>query len=167
MDSLYKIDDRIENIIVKMFESADPETGEIDPEIVKELNDLQEARDEKLDNIGAFMKSLTAEINAIKDEISNLQKRVKAKENQYEWFKSYVTSDLLRNDQSKFESARVVFSFRKSTAVSIEDEAKIPKKYFTKVVTEKLNRDEIGKILKAGQKVRGAELIERQNLQIK
>ena len=167
MDSLYKIDERIEAIIGKMFDSVDQETGEIDPEMVKELNELQEARDVKLDNIGAFMKDLTAEIKALKDEMDILAKRKKAKERQYEWFKAYVASDLLRNDQSKFESARVVFSFRKSVAVSIPDETKIPKKYFIKQITEKLDRDGIGKLLKEGQKIRGAELIEKQNLQIK
>ena len=81
--------------------------------------------------------------------------------------KAYVSADLLSNNQVKFESSRVVFSFRKSVSVSIPDETKIPKKFFEKVVTEKLKREEIGKLLKAGEKVRGAELVEKQNLQIK
>jgi len=167
MDSLYKIDERISDIIERMFDSADPETGEIDPEIVKELGELQEAREKKLDNIGAYMKDLTYEIDAIKAEIKNLQARVKSKEKKYEWFKSYVSSDLLRNDQMKFESARVKFSFIKSTAVSIPDESKVPKKYFIKTITDKIDKEGITKLLKEGQKVRGAELVEKQNLQVK
>ena len=167
MDSLYKIDERISDIIERMFESADPETGEIDPEIVKELTEMQEAREKKLDNIGAYMKDLAWEITAIKEEIKNLQARAKAKEKKYEWFKSYVASDLIRNDQTKFESARVKFSFIKSTAVCIPDESKVPKKYIEKTIIEKIDVAVIKKLLKEGQKVRGAELIERQNLQVK
>jgi hypothetical protein len=103
----------------------------------------------------------------MKAEKDILDKRIKTKQKKIEWMKSYVASDLIANNQAKFESSRVVFSFRKSTSVSIPDETKIPKKYFKKVTTEKLDREGIGKLLKAGHTIRGAELIEKQNLQIK
>lgn len=167
MATLYEIDKDIEAIIDRMFEEVDEETGEVKAENVSKLKELQEAREQKLDNLGAFIKNLTSDVDAMKAEKDILDKRIKTKQKKIEWLKSYVASDLIANNQAKFESSRVVFSFRKSTSVSIPDETKIPKKYFKKVTTEKLDREGIGKLLKEGHTIRGAELIEKQNLQIK
>lgn len=167
MATLYEIDKDIEAIIDRMFEEVDEETGEVKAENVSKLKELQEAREQKLDNLGAFIKNLTSDVESMKAEKDTLEKRIKTKQKKIEWMKSYVASDLIANNQEKFESSRVVFSFRKSTLVSIPDETKIPKKYFKKVTTEKLDREGIGKLLKEGHTIRGAELIEKQNLQIK
>lgn len=166
MASLYDIDKNIEDIMTKMYEVMD-ETGEVTPELAEELQALNEARDQKLENIGAFIKNLNADVTAMKTEKDALDKRIKAKQRQIDWLKSYVSSDLLTHGQSKFESARVVFSFRESTAVDIPDETVIPKKYFIKKTEMKLDKEGIGKLLKEGQVIRGASLIKRQNLQIK
>lgn len=164
--TLYDIDSRIESIMTKMYDSMD-ETGEVSSELTEELQELNEAREQKLDNIGAFIKNLTADVTAMKTEKDILDKRIKAKQRQIDWLKSYVASDLLSNDQTKFESARVVFSFRRSTSVSIPDQSLIPKKYFIKKIETRVDVDGIGKLLKEGHTVRGASLIEKQNLQIK
>lgn len=167
MATLYEIDKNIEAIMDRMFEEVDEQTGEVKAEIVDELKNLQEAREEKLDNLGAFIKNLTSDVEAMKAEKDILDKRIKTKQKKIEWLKSYVASDLIANDQAKFESSRVVFSFRKSVSVSIPDETKIPKKYFIKKIETVLDKAGISKLLKEGQTIRGAELIEKQNLQIK
>lgn len=166
MATLYEIDKNIEDIMTKMYEVMD-ETGEVSSELAEELQALNEERDQKLDNIGAFIKNLTSDVNAMKTEKDSLDKRIKAKQRQIDWLKSYVSSDLLTHGQSKFESARVVFSFRRSTSVSIPDQALIPKKYFIKKIETRVDVDGIGKLLKEGHTVKGASLIEKQNLQIK
>lgn len=167
MATLYEIDRNIEEIIDLMFEEVDEETGEVKAENVNKLKELQEAREQKLDNLGAFIKNLASDVDAMKAEKDILDKRIKTKQKKIEWLKSYVASDLLSNNQTKFESARVIFSFRKSTSVSIPDETKIPKKYFIKKIESVLDKAGISKLLKEGQKIRGAELIVNQNLQIK
>lgn len=167
MATLYEINMDIEAIMDRMFDEVDEETGEVKSDLVEKLNELQEARDKKLDNIGAFIKNLSAEVTAMKTEKDILEKRIKAKQKRIDWLKGYVASDLLSNNQTKFESARVIFSFRKSVKVSIPDETKIPKKYFIKKTEMKLDVEGIGKLLKEGQTIRGASLVEKQNLQIK
>ena len=64
--TLYEINRNIEDILNRMFEEVDEETGEVNPEIVTELAELNEARDMKLDNIGAYIKNIDAEAKAIK-----------------------------------------------------------------------------------------------------
>lgn len=164
--SLYEIDSQLESIMTRLFESAD-ENGEIDQSILEELNQMQQARDQKLENIGAYIKNLQAESDAIDNEIDCLKYRLTRKNKRIEWLKSYVASDLLSHGQTKFEAPRVVFSFRKSSAVKIIDESKIPKKYFKKTVKYDVDRAGIKELLNLGHRVRGAELEHKQNLQIK
>lgn len=167
MATLYEINKNIEAIMDRMFTEVDEETGEVKAEIVEELQNLQEEREQKLDNIGAMIKNLASDVEAMKAEKSALDNRIKQKQKRIEWLKGYVTSDLLSNDQKRFETARVVFSFRESTAVDIPDETVIPKKYFIKKTEVRLDREGIGRLLKEGQEIRGASLIKKQNLQVK
>ena len=75
--TLYEINRNIEDILNRMFEEVDEETGEVNPEIVTELAELNEARDTKIDNIGAYIKNLDAEAKAIKDEMDALTRERK------------------------------------------------------------------------------------------
>jgi len=164
--TLYEINEQIKDALNRLFESADEETGEVSVDAMQELEDLKAAREEKLDNIGAYIKNLEAEAKAISDEMSALKERLDSKTRKIERLRNYVSWDLLNNGEKNFETARVAFSFRKSTSVKV-DEDKLPKKYFVKKVTYSPDKKEIRKALDEGIAVKGAELVEKQNLQIK
>lgn len=163
--NLYKMNAQIQWLLERLVASVDDETGEVDSEIVRELDTLSMARDTKLENIGIFIKSLVAEAEAIRTEEIKLAKRRVVKENTVNRLKEYVANNMLSQNQMKFDSPRVAYSFRRSEAVNITGD--VPKKYMTRTVTEKPDRKAITAAIKAGQKVRGAELVEKQNLQIK
>lgn len=165
--TLYEINRNIEDILNRMFEEVDEETGEVNPEIVTELAELNEARDMKLDNIGAYIKNLDAEAKAIKDEMDALKKRLDQKKKRIESLKEYVAQDLLAHGEAKKESPRVVFSFRKSKAVEVTDESLIPKDYIISKTETRVDKVEIKHAIDAGCEVPGAELVERTSLQIK
>lgn len=164
MASLYEINNEIEQAINDILESQDSETGEVDESLVHVLEDLQMQRNEKIDNIGAYIKNLTAEANMLKEEENALKARREAKEKKAESLKNYLSSVL---DGERFESARVVCSWRKSDSVEVEDVELLPDEF--KVVKTKIepNKAEIKKALKSGTEVRGAWLIEKNNIQIK
>lgn len=165
--TLYEINRNIEDILNRMFEEVDEETGEVNPEIVTELAELNEARDTKIDNIGAYIKNLDAEAKAIKDEMDALKKRLDQKKKTIDRLKEYVAQDLLAHGETKKESPRVVFSFRKSVAVEITDETLLTKEFLTIKTEVKPDKVEIKHAIDAGCEVPGAELVERQSLQIK
>lgn len=167
MATLYEINSKIEEILDRLYAEVDEETGEVPEDILMELSDMQEERVTKLDNIGAYIKNLEAEAAAIKAEMDNLKKRMEAKTKKADRLREYVKEELLGHDEMKMETARNVFSFRKSVVVHVPDESIVPKKYFVKVTTEKLDKAAIKDLLKQGQKIKGAELLEKQNLQIK
>lgn len=144
----------------------DEETGEV---LLDEtsLDELEMAFNGKLENCGLYIKNEDAEIVAIKNEIKALQSRCKAKEAKVLRLRQYVLDCMEKVGEKRLETARVALSQRKSSYVEILDESKIPEDYKEYIETCKVSKADLSKALKAGEKISGAELKERINLQIK
>lgn len=96
--NLFEINAAIEDAIERMLDSVDPETGEVNEEDAKALEELQAAKKDKLDNIGAFIKNLQAEAEALSEEATGLpysECKRKLKENDWELWKAMEYDDLL------------------------------------------------------------------------
>lgn len=118
--NLYQIDNQIERILI---ECTDTETGEFDTEkYAKLMAELEEAKETKIENIALYIKNMTAEAAAIREEEKNLASRRRARENKVESLKKYLTDYL---EGKKFETARAKISFRTSKVLDIEDENKV------------------------------------------
>lgn len=164
--TLYEINDQIMAVLGRMAEETD-ENGEFEDFLVDELEALQMARDEKLEAIGCYIKNLDAECEALKAEIKNLKDRLDKKIAKSERLEEYVKHDLLFHGDTKKEFTRVVFSFRKSTLVSITSLDDVPEEYGTVKSEFVVDKKKISAAIKSGETVPGAELVEKQNLQIK
>lgn len=155
MSSLYEINEAIMNTI-------DLETGEIVD--FDKFEALQMERNEKLENIALWVKNLLSESEALKAEEKAFAERRKAAENKAESLKRYLDSAL--NGQ-KFNTTKVAISYRKSTAVEV-DESRLPAKWLREIpASYVVDKVEIAKALKAGEIVDGATLVEKNNLSIK
>lgn len=160
--TIYEIDDR-------MAELIDPETGELlDYEA---FASLQMERDTKIENMALWYKDLTAEAKAIREEEKALAERRRSAENKAERLKGYIDTAL---GGEPWQSARAAVSYRKSTAVEIEDETALIEELefngFDECLTYRppqINKVELMKTLKAGTAIKGAELVTRQNVQVK
>lgn len=162
MATLYEINSAI-------LECCDMETGEILD--CERLEQLQLEKGQKIEGVALYIKNLDAEAAALKAEETALAERRKAKENKAKRLKEYLADAL--NGQ-KFETARVRLSFRTSTGVEISDELALltwlEKNYQDQCIKYKMpeiSKSEVGKLLKAGQEMPGAALVERSNLQMK
>ena len=160
--NLYAIDQAILDLV-------DPETGEIlDYEAFSEL---KMAREEKIEGMALWHKNLTAEADAIRAEEINLATRRKDLEKKADSLKKYLSEIL---EGTKFSTARVACSFRKSKSVEIPDEAEFIRTMqetqhfeYLKYSPPTVNRTEVTNAIKAGQTVPGAQLVEKNNLSIK
>ena len=151
---LYEINEQILNCI-------DSETGEvIDHE---KLNDLQIAKDEKIENLALWYKDLLAEANALKEEKEAFAERENSAKKKAESIKNYL-SYVLNGDN--FKTTKCALSFRKSEKTVIDDIYSIPKN-FLKYSEPKADLTEIKKAIKNGEEIKGAHLEETQNIQIK
>lgn len=131
--SLYSINQELEQVLNAIFESTDENTGEVDESLVNELEGLKIQKADKLDNIGALYKNLLGEAEMLDKEAENLMKRSRSKKKQAEQLKNYVASVL---NGEKFESPRVVFSWRKSDKVVMDEQ------YIENIPVEYLNYKE-------------------------
>ena len=150
------------DISTELLNCIDTETGEVLD--FQRLEQLSIDRQTKIDGLACYFKQLTAEAAAIDFEIKSLKERMESKKNKANDLKNYLT-DVLAG--KKFETARAKISWRQSDEVNILDEGLIPDA-FKKAVTEiKVNKVDIKAAIKAGVSVTGAELIYKNNIQIK
>ena len=165
--TLYEINQEIESVLEN---AIDMETGEISEEALQKINELQMAKDVKVENVALWHKNLLAESKAITEEIRNLQARKKSLESKLKWQESYLEYAL---QGSKFESPKVAITYRKSTAVEIADVARFIEEHKDDpdLVATKVdylpNKTQIKAMLNDGQVIDGATLVEHQNMQIK
>ena len=151
---LYEIDAGIEKCI-------DEETGEILD--FEKLDALQIERDKKIENIVFAIENTENDILGLKEQEEIFKARRKAAEKKLESLKGYLSYAL---KGEKFETMRAKVTFRKSKAVIVEDEAKVPKEYWTERVTEGIDLTAVKGALKAGKSVSGTRIEERYNPQI-
>lgn len=163
MASLYELDQAVLAVLDNGL-VFDEETGEIlwDED---NFNQLEIERKDKLESVALYIKSLDAEASAIRAEEKALAERRSIKEKKVERLRSYLSYSMECFGDRKLETPRVAIGFRKSEAVEIEDEALIPQNWIR--YKPSIDRAGIKKALKAGEYVHGAQLVERQNLQIK
>lgn len=161
--TLYEIDKAIQEALEG---AVDPESGEIiDEELLAAYDQLRMDRDQKVENIGLYIKNLEADAAAIKAEAKNLTARAKAAENKAEHLRNYLQFCL--NGQ-KFSSPRLSVSFRHSKKVEVDPERlyDIPDD-FLRYKEPEPDKKAIGEALKAGEDIPGCALVDSVSMIIK
>ena len=165
--NIYQIDGELERIYA---DAVDMETGEINPDVLEQIDSLQMERERKVENVALWHKNTLAESKAIAEEIKALQERKKALDSKSEWQERYLEYAL---QGQRFETPKVSITYRKSTTVEFDDEAKFCELFadFDEVVTTKIerkpNRTVLRRCIKDGMTFDGVHLEEHQNMQIK
>ena len=155
MPSLYQIKQ-------ELIDCTDTETGEIID--VARFEELQIEADEKIENVALWYKNLLADAASYKVEKEHFAQREKIAKNKAESLKKYLDDAL---GGKVFKTVKVDITYRKSTSVNITDDTLLPESLVTEVVTTSPDKKAIAELLKAGEKVPGAELSTNQNIQIK
>ena len=157
--NIYEIDNA-------MFSLIDEETGEIKD--YEAFEELQMQKEEKIENTALWYKNLVAESKAIREEEKALAERRKSLENKAENLKNFINRTL---DGNKFSTTKVAISYRKSTAVEVDDEfIDYAMKNNNDLLTFKRpepNKTVIKGMLQGGFDIPHAELVERNNMSIK
>ena len=165
--NLFEIKQEILNVYDNLI---DVETGEINEEAVKQLENLTVQREEKIENTGLYLKDLKYKIEALKEEKRNIDRRIKAIQNTEEFLKRRL-SDELKGEN--FETPKTRISFRKSTSVKVDDDFICYAKHngfenlIRTKVTETADKTALKKLLEAGENIQFCSLEEKQNIQIK
>lgn len=152
----------IDKAIMDFEFEVDEETGEIlNPNALEEL---EMAREQKIENVGLYIKNLEAEATAVENQekiFADRKKRIRKKIDGLKGFLGYALNG------EKFKTDRVVMSFRPSESVNITDEYLVPDEYCNFTTVRKPDKKVIKDALKNGKEIMGAELIKKNNVQIK
>lgn len=170
MASLYDITNQIDDILASDLqrdeELVDGETGEI-VSVEQRLDQLEIDQKTKIENIGCYIKNIAADVDALKLEEKKLAERRKVKENQIERLKNYLSMNLQEAGYNKFETSRVVLSFRTSKAIEIAEGTELDEEFLTVKVTKEANKKALKEAIETGFEIEGVKLVEKKNIQIK
>lgn len=139
--------------------------GELTEEDLQVFNELEGLAEDKIEAYAVIIKESLAEADMYKAEAERLSAIAKKKINLADRLKKNLDGFMQEQGREKFESLKTTIAYRKSTALEIDSTAKVPKK-FQKVKME-IDKTAITNFLKEGGKLKGCQLVERQNIQIK
>lgn len=157
MATLYEIMSEIENFEYKF----DEETGEMLNAI--QLDELEMAKTEKIENCCLFIKNLLADAEAYKREKEAFAEKQRRAEKKAEGITDYVAYCL---QGETYKSDKVQVSYRKSVSVAVDDISKVDDEYL-KYALPTVDKARVKKMLQNGEAVEGCHLEEKQNMSIK
>lgn len=160
--TLYEINEAL----MRAYEGCvDTETGEIiENDAYAAIDGLQMALEEKTENVLLWIKNLQSDAEALKKEKMAFAERQQRAEAKIESLKKYVGTVL---GGQKFTTNRVSASWRKSESVEYTGDVMDLPSECIKVSDPTVDKVTLKKLLKGGAVIEGAQLVTKQNLQIK
>lgn len=162
-NSLYHI--RAEHL--EIIYAIEENEGELTPEIEMALSLTEEQFQEKAISYGYVIKRFEDNASLIDAEIKRLTELKKRAERNYDRFKENLSGAMIQFGVEKIETPTLKLSFRKSESVEIFDEKEIPIEYVDEKIVHTISKTRIKEDLKKGIAVKGANLLTKQNLQVK
>lgn len=163
---LYEIADEVRKLDAKIRDGIDwdEETGEV-IDLGVALDDIQLSFEDKVDNCAKLRSEYVAEAKAIKEESDRLARRARALENRGEGLRDYIAAclEISGRDSIKTKTHSAKMQVFKSAHIDSVDE--LPDNL--RRVTVVADKREVLKLLKAGESVSGARLVESRKVVIR
>ena len=163
MRTLYEIN-------ADILAAVDQETGEILD--TARLDALQMEREKKFEGVSLWVKDMTAEVAARREEVRKQQAAIKSLESRIEGCKEWLKLNLAGQ---KFKTPRVSVSYTHNQRLKVDDQQAAidamvkDARYVTCVrfPAPELMKDDIKKVLKAGAEIPGVSLENTESLVIR
>lgn len=134
---------------------------------LEEYRDLAEEAKDKLENTAFYLCELEHDEEAIKSEIKRLMSLLKSNRNKQDTIKNLMLEAIQAFPEHKLKTAKVSMWVKKTVALDIYNEYKIPQEYFREKRTIELDTTKLKNDLEEGVFVQGAQLKENQFIQIR
>ena len=139
------------------------------------LDGIEQEFEDKAENVAAYIKSLKAEADDLKEEEAALNRRRKVKENQIYRLKDYLLHSMMTINRTKIDTPRAKLSIRNNAeSVQFDDEEQFIRLClargqddYLRYKDPELNKTAVKKALQSGMEIDGASLIRTQSLIIK
>lgn len=144
---------------------VDPETGELVG--CADLDGINDAFESKAEAVACYIKELSADALAIKNEEATLYERRKANEKRVDRMKTYLSYCMGAAEVSKLNTPRCTVSFRASQEVQVINMDVLPEKFRRVKTTVEPDKVGIKAAVNGGDKVPGVIVVQKKNIQIK
>ena len=141
------------------------ESGEIDEQVYADSVESM-CVDGKIENVCRVVRNLEAKATAYKAEIDRMTARKKTVENGVKRLKDSVLAYMLTANVEKLDAGVFNLSVGTSKSVAVWDKARLPEEYLLPQEV-KVDKIALGKALKAGEVIDGAELVESTHLKMR
>lgn len=165
--SLYGLSHEYVELYNALIETADEETGEVDIDISKALEQVQGAFEEKAIATATVYRAMGNYSDEIDKEIKRLQALKKHVDGEQRRIADYLTEACERTGTVSLKGVYANITFRKSEQTVIDDESILPVDYVIEKITYSPDKTKIKAAIKAGQEVQGAHIEVKNNIQIK
>lgn len=156
---LFELSHKYQQVLAKVEEGAEG--------LEDTLEALNDAIEEKVENIGKIIKTVEAEAAGLKAEEQRMAERRRSLEANIKRMKLYAEQSMLDVGMKKIKGALFTFSIQKNPpSIEIVDEQYIPKAFY-KIQEPVLDKKAILEELKLGHEIEGAQLKQGESLRIK
>jgi hypothetical protein len=168
--SLYRITEEMKTLEDLYWENIDEETGEIkNSELLEEFEkEIKALLVNKGAQIIAQSRNTNLMIDAVKTEITRLQKLKKSLESKENFYKKYIVRSMESAGIEEVKTDIGILKLKKGTGTTdVYDPSLLEEKFWR--ITEKREpaKDLIKKSIKAGEDVQGARILYENSLSIK
>ncbi|GED17215.1 siphovirus Gp157 family protein [Aneurinibacillus migulanus] len=157
---LYELTDAYQNLLEVM---EDEERG---VNLTDALESIEEAIDNKVENIAKLIKTMDAQVKALKEEETRLADRRKMLEAQMDGLKRYTLSTLEQAGLTKVKGTIFTVGIRNNRPSVVVDESKLPVEFLIPQ-PPKPDKQRLYELLKDGQVIAGARLETSHSLSIR
>ncbi len=159
MPTLYDLKDKY----LKLLELA---TEEDHSAFHDTLLSLEEAIEDKAENIVYVIKEMEGDINTLKAEEKRLNERRKALERRRDHLRCYLMEELESMNLPNIKTAKFTISLRNNAPkVYVADETIIPFNFLK--IAHTVDKKSLKQALESGQEIEGATLVREKGLMIK
>ena len=142
--------------------------------IADTLEALQGNFEHKAISVGAYIRTLEAEVSAIGEACKSMERRQNALKRHAERLREYLKLQMertglrhIRVPPQRTKAPCIILRLKANPpSVVVEDEELVPECYKQQVITTKVLKSEIARDLKAGVEVQGAHLVQTTRLVI-
>ena len=132
-----------------------------------EAIDWQEQFEQKAEGYAHIIKNLEADVAMYKAEEESFKAKKQAAQKKLDYVKDNIMTAMNVTGQTEVKSGAMTLKVQKNRESVQVDEDLLPKKYFAKKIELKPDKKTLKELLKAGKKIKGAELVRTEKLVIK
>ena len=132
-----------------------------------EAIDWQEQFEQKAEGYAHVIKNLEADVAMYKAEEESFKAKKQAAQKKLDYVKDNIMTAMTVTGQTEVRSGALTLKVQKNRESVQVDEGLLPKKYFAKKIELKPDKTTLKELLKAGKKIKGAELVRTEKLVIK